>query len=237
MVKRITLLFILLISGQLLFAQSDSVLKGQLTIKINPIMLFYEQGLTLQYNTEEDFGIILGAGYNEDRSGNLNFGGVGGNGYTIRAGLLRYLDEKKKFYFLYEGFIRYWGSITAVAEDDQGFTQGIDDEVINPFRNNLNSVSVGDGNQVDVYNAKVEVICNDVIWGWQVRKKHFVLDVYGGIGWRSKTIDLTETGYYTNPLDGSIGPFIPLSQPMSKTVYASYLDAQAGFTLGYRFYK
>jgi hypothetical protein len=245
--KKYTLLFILLTSISLLHAQNDSTKKAhwgaadtnlanQFSIKINPGLLFNEQGLTIQYNLQNNFGILLGAGYNEDFTGNQNFANTGGHGYTIRAGVLQYLDNAKKYYFCFEGFYRNYGKITAVAEHDEGFTQGIDDEVINPLRDNLNSVSVGDGKQVDVYTAHLYVLCFDAVMGYQYRKNHFVFDAFGGLGSRSKTIHLHETGYYANPLDGSIGAYTEYSHAQSKTVNYTYADVKLGFTLGYRFY-
>ncbi|HTA82894.1 MAG TPA: hypothetical protein VK783_08175 [Bacteroidia bacterium] len=258
MIKKYLLCAVLALSSVILAAQpesakKDSILKAalsalpdftpvadtnlayQFTIKINPGLLFSEQGLSFQYNLQNNFGIVLGAGYNEDFSGNQNFPNTGGHGYTIRAGVLQYLDDAKKYYFCFEGFYRNFGKITAVAEDTEGFTQGIDDLVINPLRQNLGSVSVGDGQKVDVYTAEVHMICFDAVMGYQYRKKHFVLDMFGGLGSREKTIHLHETGYYANPFDGSIGPFIPYATVQSKTIDNTYLDVKLGFTLGYRF--
>lgn len=199
--------------------------------------MIYEQGLMLQLNVQKNFALLLGGGYNEDNSGNQNFSIVGGHGYTIRGGILQYLGDNHRFYFSWQAFFRNWQCINAVAEDDEGFTQGIDDQVINPFRQNLNSVAIGDGIQVDLYNAHAYIISNDFVWGYQVGKRHFILDLFWGAGWRSKVIYLTKTGYYNNPVGGtSVGPLTAFDHPRSKTVYYSYPDGQLGFTLGYRFY-
>ncbi len=246
MIKKYLLCSVFALSSVIVLAQAksaknDSIQKAdtnlakQFTIKVNPGLLFSEQGLSIQYNLQNNFGIMLGAGYNEDVSGNQNFHNTGGHGYTIRAGILQYLDNAKKYYFCFEGFYRKYSKITAVAEHSEGFTQGIDDEVINPLRQNLNSVSVGDGNQVDVYTASAHIVCFDAVMGYQYRKKHFVLDLFGGLGSREKTIHLHEKGYYVNPLDYSIGPFIPYATVQSKTIDNTYVDVKLGFTLGYRF--
>ena len=174
--------------------------KNQLTLELNPGLLFMEQGLSLQYNNTYNFGILLGGGYNEDNSGNAAFHTYDGSGYTIRAGILQYLDPAQKWYFSFQGFYRYYGNLNAVAQDAQGFTKGIDDQVINPLRQNLNNVAAGDGDQVDVYHAKAKIICVDAVWGYQLRKRHFVLDMFGGFGSREKEIYLLEVGYYVNAM-------------------------------------
>ncbi|HSY75486.1 MAG TPA: hypothetical protein VK890_01440, partial [Bacteroidia bacterium] len=166
----------------------SGVIRNRLTIKINPGLLISEQGLSIQYNLTYNFGILLGGGYNEDNSGNAGFHTYDGSGYTIRAGILQYLDPAQKWYFSFQGFYRYYGNLNIVAQDAQGFTQGIDDQVINPLRQNLNNVAAGDGDQVDVYHAHARIICVDAVWGYQLRKKHFVLDMFGGFGSREKEI-------------------------------------------------
>jgi len=213
----------------------DDCLKHQLTIKINPGLLISEQGLSIQYNLTYNFGILLGGGYNEDNSGNTGFHTYDGSGYTIRAGILQYLDPVQKWYFSFQGFYRYYGNLNAVAQDAQGFTQGIDDQVINPLRQNLNNVAAGDGDQVDVYHAHARIICVDAVWGYQLRKRHFVLDMFGGFGSREKEIYLQEVGYYINAI-GNVGNEILFNNVRSKTVFGEYLDVKLGFTLGYRFY-
>ncbi len=210
-------------------------LTNQLTIKLNPGLLISEQGLSIQYNLTYNFGILLGGGYNEDNSGNAGFHTYDGSGYTIRAGILQYLDPAQKWYFSFQGFYRYYGNLNAVAQDAQGFTQGIDDQVINPLRQNLNNVTAGDGDKVDVYHAKARIICFDAVWGYQLRKRHFVLDVFGGFGSREKNIRLKEVGYYVNAI-GNVGPMISYSSVQKKTIDDTYLDVKLGFTLGYRFY-
>gem|GEM_PF-2274018 len=214
----------------------DTALAQQLTIKINPGLLFNEQGLMLQYNFKNNFGIELGYGYNEDYSGNPGFHTFDGTGSTYRAGLIQYLDAPKKWYFKFSGFYRYYHELHVVAQDAEGFTQGIDDEVVNPLRSNLAVVSAGDGNQVDAYTAKVRVICFDAIMGYQYRHKHFVLDVFGGLGERSKYINLREIGYYTNVIGTTNETMISYHSVMSKSVSYSYLDAKLGFTVGYRIF-
>lgn len=214
----------------------DTNLRHQLTIKINPGLLFTEQGLLLQYNFNNNFGIELGYGINEDNSGNNGFHTYDGSGYTIRWGLLQYLDGYKHWWFSLQGFYRYYGNITAVAEHSEGFTQGIDDEVINPLRYNLANVTAGDGNQVDVYNADVSVVCFDAVVGYQYRHKHFVFDAFVGAGSRSKNINLHLVGYYVNPVNVNDDPMLPYSSIMSKFIGESYPDFKLGFTLGYRIY-
>lgn len=214
----------------------DTNLRHQLTVKINPGLLFTEQGLLLQYNFKNNFGIELGYGINEDNSGNNGFYTYDGSGYTIRWGLLQYLDAWKHWYFSLQGFYRYYSHITAVAEDAEGFTQGIDDEVINPLRSNLANVTAGDGNQVDVYTASASVVCFDAVAGYQYRHKHFVLDVFAGAGSRTKNIKLHLEGYYVNAIGSTDQTEIQYSTVQSKSVSYSYPDLKLGFTLGYRFY-
>lgn len=216
--------------------ETDTTLRHQLTIKINPGLLFTEQGLLLQYNFTNKFGIELGYGFNEDNSGNSSFHTYDGSGYTIRWGLLRYLDTYRHWWFALEGFYRYYGNINAVADHSAGFTQGIDDEVINPLRTNLNNINVGDGNQVDVYNASATVVCYDAVVGYQYRHKHFVLDAFAGAGSRSKNINLNLVGYYANAINVTNDVMVPYSTIQSKLVGTDYLDIKLGFTIGYRFY-
>jgi len=216
--------------------ENDTNLRHQLTIKINPGLLFTEQGLMLQYNFKNNFGIELGYGINEDNSGNNGFHTYDGSGYTIRWGMLQYLDIWKHWYFSLQGFYRYYGNINAVAEDAEGFTQGIDDEVINPLRSNLNNVTAGDGSQVDVYAASASVICFDAVAGYQYRHKHFVLDIFAGAGSRTKNIKLHLDGYYINAIGTTDQTEIPYSTIESKAVSYTYPDVKLGFTLGYRFY-
>ncbi len=188
-----------------IYHHTDTALKHQLIIKLNPGLFFMEQGLMLQYNVDDCTAVLLGGGYNEDNSGNAGFHTFDGAGYTIRLGILRYLGTHRKFYLSCQGFYRYYGNITAVAQDGEGIAQGIDDQVINPLRTNLTNVTAGDGNQVDIYNASANILCFDVVGGYQYRRKHFVFDAFAGLGWRSKTIYLQEVGYYVNAI-GSPGP-------------------------------
>ncbi|HXP52770.1 MAG TPA: hypothetical protein VN922_22675 [Bacteroidia bacterium] len=218
------------------YHHTDTALAYQLIIKINPGLLFTEQGLSLQYNLLNNFGIELGFGYNEDNSGNPGFHTYDGNGYTYRAGVIQYLDAPKRWYFQFSGFYRYYHKLSVVSEDAEGFTQGIDDEVINPLRANLANVSAGDGNQVDAYTAKVRVFCIDAIMGYQYRHKHFVLDVFGGLGERSKYFSLREIGYYPNAIGTTNETMIPINVIESKGLESSYVDVKLGFTIGYRFF-
>jgi hypothetical protein len=219
-------------------SQDSTSHRHELIVKINPGLAYTEEGLELQYNFTNYWGIMTGGGYNIDfinnEAHNIKSSSIlstGGNGFTGRLAIIKYFGKKRNKFISVQAFYRVW-KINATGYDvgtgPFSFSD-VWDEVVNPVYSL--SQYIDEGQPLSLYSASVKVFCADIIKGVQYRKRHFDFEFYYGFGVRYKTMNMEEMGWY------EVYNYTPAFYFPIRPVYANnvviYPDLKIGFTLGY----
>jgi hypothetical protein len=208
----------------------DTNIRGVM-IKINPIATVSwvaggDIGGTLQKPVSGNLDIFVGLGYNTNTNG---------WGYTIRAGTCFFFSKTK--YFSFQLFYRRWQLTNVdvyIIHNGVGYN-GTNNSIIDPVKEfQLSFFNSSSPNSLE--NAQANILDISAIWGWRFYvSKHFLWEIYTGVGLRVKGFMYEEIGTYDYTYASPI--YTPLSEPISSNNTFVYPEIKFGVLFGYMFKK
>lgn len=213
-------------------AQTDTAFKRSFSLAISPtLMLAGNEELLTEYRPNNMVMLCAGGGLSFELSNGTPQFGTSQIAYTLRGGILTPTGKSRKNYFGVVAFFRQWRLRNEINNDSTGNYMNSTDFIINP-----SALFVGgypDNERLYDFNGTVNVICLDVQDVVNlVYDKHFLFQLYGGAGWRWKSISLARVGYFSNSTNTN------LNLTPQQTIFAQsygFLDIKLGFMLGYTF--
>jgi len=207
---------------------NDSVsIHNVFALGINPSNLFFgEEGLLLKIEPNSERYYLVGLSYNTfiPNADERTLGSYG-EGLSVHAGFMFALNNTHLWYLGLQGFYRNWNIHGAIEDIGNG---GFLDNYLNGGSFLLYA---DEQNNLQSYNAILNIANLDIICSKQVLIGKFIFDCFFGAGARVKFISLYYQGWY--PSYRYPNDFV--SVPGAKSMQTQYIpDIKAGVVIEYR---
>jgi len=236
--KATLLLSISLLIGIRLSAQTDTTLKKNLSIVVSPTLLAAgNEEIFVEYRPMPELMLMGGLGYNEDILNKTSNSSAAIHwGLTLNAAILTPTGKSATNFIGIMYSYRYWSIENEWSDGNLDFRDVVIDPA-NSYGEVRGNIHNNNGNVVGyIYNGSVHVACFDVMDILKLcNARHFISQLYAGLGYRVKYISLINTlNYEQDPYTYKLYPVAP-NPPYNDKQITGSLDIKLGFLIGYKF--